>query len=74
MVYQYNLNNRNLVNEKERFAKALENGTIKNTVPINLENPTDLNQARRIPLGKNVSQMEMHNPFARQHLKQMLNS
>lgn len=60
------------MNEKERYAKYLELGTINNTVPLNLNEPVDLNQIRRVPLGKVVTQMEMTNPDARRHLKQML--
>jgi hypothetical protein len=40
-------------------------------LPIN-NHPHDLHQGRRIPLGKSVNSMEMRNPEARQHLKEML--
>lgn len=71
-VYQQNRLKRDFINEKERYAKYLEQGSINYTVPINLTESVDLNQIRRVPLGKIVTQMEMTNPNARKHLKQML--
>lgn len=42
-VYQQNIEKRMFINEKERYARALEHGPINNTVPLNLQQPVDLN-------------------------------
>ncbi len=58
--------------EKEKYAKHLEQDIYHVQLPINNSQSFDLNQGRRIPLGKLVTQMEMRNPEARQQLKEML--
>lgn len=71
-VYQSNLSKKDFVSEKEKYARLLEKDSLVTGIP--LSSPTHMtskvgNGACAVP---GQSQMEMRNPEARHHLKEML--
>jgi hypothetical protein len=71
-VYRQNINKNSYMTEKEKYAKLLEADTHSVQLPINVRDNMMQQPGRRIPLGKQVTQMEMRHPETRQHLKEML--
>ena len=69
--YKQNLDRISLMSEKEKYAQSLEQ---KQSMQAHYSGGamSAIEATKTIPLGKYVSQMEMLQPGARQHLKEIL--
>ena len=71
-VFQHNLDKRNYLPEKEKYAQQLEYETDLQAKMAQVESQQLNYGERRVPLGKVINQVEMTNPEARRYLKEML--